>query len=670
MRRLTQLRLRARLLASFGFLVCLALGVAGFGAWQSGRLGTAITALNEEAAETTRLADSTRILFQIGASQQKFGISADPAALGELRADIQQAQHLLATEAADAGTEQATLANDLLGQLQTYQTAIEQYAGDVASMHQGQDALAKAGEKLGFAALALVSGASQDERGFVMPAAISAQARSADLASDAWHQIAVPNANGGAHITKLAADAHDSLRQVHLLAGADGAYLAGVADTMGKTLDEFVALDQALAATRQKLDESARTGLIPLLSGMQAAMKSRLDARLERAEGFRAATQSAVRQTMTLQGLAGLLALLLALPLALAIAQSIIGPVTSLTQIVTRLAGGDRDVTIPAQDRRDEMGDMARAIAVLQDAARQADRAAAEREAERTAKAQRGEKLAQISGEFESSVSVLIDELRHAADDMRATATTMSGSATDAGHEASAVAQAGETASAHVQAVAAAAEQLSASIAEISRQVANSSDMAQQAASDAKRTDDTVGRLSDAAQRIGQVIELISSIAGQTNLLALNATIEAARAGEAGKGFAVVASEVKNLANQTGRATDEIAAQIAAIQQTTQEAVTAIGGIARRINTLSGISAAVAASVDQQGSATMEIARSVQQAASGTHDVTERITRVQRTADETGQAAVAVLRSAQSLGAQAETLGNAVDRFVHGVRAA
>ena len=149
MRRLIELRLRARLLASFGFLVCLALGVAGFGAWQSGRLGTAITALNEEAAETTSLADATRILFQIGAGQQHFGISADPAALAELRADIAEARRLLGAEAADSGTEQAALANELLGQLQTYQADIDLYAGDVAAMRKGQADLAKAGEKLG-----------------------------------------------------------------------------------------------------------------------------------------------------------------------------------------------------------------------------------------------------------------------------------------------------------------------------------------------------------------------------------------------------------------------------------------------------------------------------------------------------------------------------------------
>jgi methyl-accepting chemotaxis protein len=221
-----------------------------------------------------------------------------------------------------------------------------------------------------------------------------------------------------------------------------------------------------------------------------------------------------------------------------------------------------------------------------------------------------------------------------------------------------------------VQTVAAAAEELASSISEISRQVAQSAKVADKALDDAKRTDTVVQALADSANKIGEVVGLISNIAGQTNLLALNATIEAARAGDAGKGFAVVASEVKNLATQTGKATDDISRQITQIQIATKEAVDSIRGISATISEISQIAAAIAAAVEEQGSATQEIARNVQEAASGTQEVSSNIVGVSQGANDTGSAAGEVLSAAGDLSRQAEQLRAEVGQYIDGVKAA
>jgi methyl-accepting chemotaxis protein len=253
---------------------------------------------------------------------------------------------------------------------------------------------------------------------------------------------------------------------------------------------------------------------------------------------------------------------------------------------------------------------------------------------------------------------------------MQSTAQSMSATAEETSQQAVTVASAAEQASANVQTVASAAEELLSSIAEIGRRVTQASGIAGSAANDGRRTDVIVRGLADEAQKIGEVIKLIQDVAGRTNLLALNATIEAARAGEAGKGFAVVASEVKNLANQTAKATDEIRARIAAIQSQTSAAVEAIRGICGTIEEINGISSSIAAAVEEQSTATREISRSVQQAATGTAQVSDNIGGVSTAADNTGAAASQVLGSASELAKQSEILRSEVENFLTRVRAA
>ena len=349
--------------------------------------------------------------------------------------------------------------------------------------------------------------------------------------------------------------------------------------------------------------------------------------------------------------------------------RSIVPPLNTMTSAMSDLAGGNFDVTIPAADRRDEVGDMAQAMTVFKENMIKARDAAEREKIEQKLRAERAEKMEKLVSQFEGDVSAVIKMVASASTELQATAGSMTATAEETSRQSTAVAAAAEEAATNVQTVAAAAEELSSSVSEISRQVAESAKIAGQAVGEAQTTDQKVQSLSEAAQKIGEVIGLINDIAAQTNLLALNATIEAARAGEAGKGFAVVAAEVKSLANQTARATDEISQQIGAIQSATQESVEAIKFIGQTINQISGISTNIASAVEQQGAATQEIARNVQQAATGTSEVTSTMSGVSQAASATGSAATQVLGASSELSQQSEHLRDRVEEFLNGVKA-
>ena len=357
--------------------------------------------------------------------------------------------------------------------------------------------------------------------------------------------------------------------------------------------------------------------------------------------------------------------------LAWLIGRSISVPIRRIGAVLMELANGNKAVEVPYADRRDEVGENARSAQTFKENLLKMEQLEAEqKEAERRAAEQRKGEMRQLADAFESAVGAIVGTVSSAATQLQAAAQTMSSAAEETTRQSTAVAAAAEQAASNVQTVASATEELAASTREIGGQVERSTAIASQAARDAEDTNHKVRALADASQKIGDIVKLISDIAGQTNLLALNATIEAARAGEAGRGFAVVAAEVKNLATQTAKATSEIAAQIAEIQAATSDSATAIAGITTTIGEVNQIAATIASAVEEQGAATQEIARNVQQASQGAGEVTSNIVSVSRAASDSSAASTQVLSSAGDLARQSERLRLEVTSFLATVRAA
>ncbi len=352
------------------------------------------------------------------------------------------------------------------------------------------------------------------------------------------------------------------------------------------------------------------------------------------------------------------------------IGRNLVARLVGLERTMTRLAAGDLAAEVGAKRGGDEIGQMAEALSVFREGIVKANAAAAEKAREQEAKARQAAAIDQLTREFNDGASSALAAVSTAATRMKGSAETMSRVAAQAKELTGATASASAQAAENVQTVAAATEELSGSITEISRQVGECTRIATQAVEQGGRSEVTVTALANAADRIGEVVGLINTIAAQTNLLALNATIEAARAGEAGKGFAVVASEVKNLATQTARATEGITEQVAAIQGSTKEAVETIKGIGQIIDKMSEIATTVAAAVEQQGAATAEIARNIQQAAAGTQNVSSNIDGVSGVANQTGETAAHVLESSGSLAAESEALSHQVASFLDRIKAA
>jgi methyl-accepting chemotaxis protein len=345
-------------------------------------------------------------------------------------------------------------------------------------------------------------------------------------------------------------------------------------------------------------------------------------------------------------------------------------PVAASVARLRLLSEGDTDTPIAGVERKDEIGEIATTMQVFRENLIRNREMQAREVEEAKARAQRTHAIETLTENFDRAATVVLKTVAAAATELQATATSMTATAEETARQATVVSGAAEETTANVQTVATATEELSASIHEISNQVTESTRIVGQAVVEAEQTNGKVQSLSDAAQKIGDVVRIINEIAGQTNLLALNATIEAARAGEAGKGFAVVASEVKTLATQTARATDEITGQVKAIQDATEGSAEAIRGIGATIHRVNEISTAIASAVEEQGAATQEISRSVQQAAQGTQEVSANIVIVSTAAQETGSAAAQVLEASTELAKQAEVMREEVERYIAGVRAA
>ncbi|MBR0776991.1 HAMP domain-containing protein [Bradyrhizobium diazoefficiens] len=402
---------------------------------------------------------------------------------------------------------------------------------------------------------------------------------------------------------------------------------------------------------------------------LSGELRSDLSADQQRIEASANATIGDTERLMLMLALGGLA---IGVALALMLGNGISRPMIAMCKAMRELASGNFDVVLPGLGRKDEIGEMAGAVEEFKlQAVAKAERDAAASEVQnREQAASRRSELIRFADDFESAVGAIVSNVSASAVQLESAASTLTRTAETTQTLSSQVADVSEQASSNMQSVATATEELSVSVEEIGRQVRDSNRIAEAAVVQARETDSRIGKLSHAAQQIGEVVKLITAIAEQTNLLALNATIEAARAGEAGRGFAVVASEVKSLASQTAKATDEISSHITGMQGATAESVAAIKEIGATIGQISSIATSIASAVAQQGTATQEIARSVQTVAQGTQTAATDIGQVNRGAAETGSASEEVLNSAKTLSSESTRLRAELDRFMGNIRAA
>ena len=443
-------------------------------------------------------------------------------------------------------------------------------------------------------------------------------------------------------------------------------------------LKEVAALLEAYREALAKLIHNAKaiddltldmTDSVAAISKGAAVMKSSLLADQKRLESESDSTIGETERLILILAAGGFL---LGCVWAFFLGTGISRPIAKMCSAMRELAAGNFDVVLPGLGRKDELGEMAAAVEEFKvQAVAKAERdAATQKSQNKASSAARRAELIRFADEFETAVGAIVSNVSASAVQLEASAGTLTRTAETTQSLSSQVAGASEQASGNMQSVASATEELSASVDEIGRRVKESSQIAEAAVRQAEQTDNRIGKLSRAAQEIGDVVKLITAIAEQTNLLALNATIEAARAGDAGRGFAVVASEVKSLASQTAKATDEISNHISGMQGATQESVAAIKEIGGTIGKISSIATTIADAVEQQSSATQEIARSVQNVAQGTEEAAASIMQVNRGATETGTASEEVLHSARTLSSESTRLREELDRFMANIRAA
>ncbi len=440
--------------------------------------------------------------------------------------------------------------------------------------------------------------------------------------------------------------------------------VSGMLEEYRRSLAMLIGNVKEIEGLIQEMTETAAE-----INKASAAMKTNLLADQKRLD---AESDAAIAETERLIVMLAAGGFLLGCIWAFFLGKGISRPMTRMCRAMRELAAGNFDVVLPGLGRKDEIGEMAGAVEEFKvQAVARAERDAASQEAQnKAASAARRAELIRFADDFETAVGAIVSNVSSSAVQLEAAAGTLTRTAETTQSLSSQVVGASEEASSNMQSVASATEELSASVDEIGRRVKESSQIADAAVRQAEQTDGRIGKLSRAAQEIGDVVKLITAIAEQTNLLALNATIEAARAGESGRGFAVVASEVKSLASQTAKATDEISNHISGMQGATQESVAAIKEIGGTIGKISDIASTIASAVEQQSSATQEIARSVQNVAQGTQEAAANVMQVNRGATETGSASEEVLNSARSLSSESTRLREELDRFMANIRAA
>jgi methyl-accepting chemotaxis protein len=662
------LRIRGRLYGGFGALVLFCAALAGFAVMQLGAIHTEVASLTVQSKNTIRVTEIAAELQGTRRALLRYTFDQDEASFAEAEKRMSKIADLLEEGIKTSISEERRAhykeAIKDIAELKAKRLAL----GDaVKQMLAGRNLLFTDGDQMAADVQKFVDAA--DKTDFTHEAnALETKVLVLRVAN--WRMLATRDAKGLANFKTNFEKAQQQIAALEKanLPSSLAALLAPVKTGVSKYAEAFDKTGPNLLLG----DELYYKAITPVIVGIIGKMETAKAGIGQAFEKIATETEDRISNTTVTQEMVAGAAVLIGLLIAFFIARGIIGPLSGLTSGMKELAGGNFGVVLPGLDRKDEVGDMAQAVETFKVKAAEKAREEAEVKVKQdlVAAQQRKADMIKLADTFESAVGEIIETVSSASTELEASASTLTSTAERAQELTTMVAAASEEASTNVQSVASATEELTSSVNEISRQVQESSRMAGDAVDQARKTNDRVGELSKAAARIGDVVELINTIAGQTNLLALNATIEAARAGEAGRGFAVVASEVKALAEQTAKATGEIGQQIAGIQAATQESVNAIREISGTIEKLSEISSAIAAAVEQQGAATQEISRNVQQAAHGTQQVSSHITDVQRGASETGSASSLVLSAAQSLSGDSSRLKLEVGKFLNSVRAA
>ena len=661
-------RIRGRLYGGFAILLMFCAGLTGFAVMQLTALRDQVDMLGLQSSNAVRASEIATELQAIRRGILRYTFDQDEASFAESDKRLAHVAELLDQAVATTRSEERKAA---------YRIAVKDIAdlknkraelGDtVKQMLAGRNLLFVEGDKM-----------AADVQKFVDAAAGTPFAHDANMLESKvllvrvanWRMLATRDAKGFA---TFKASVGKAQAQIAVLENLD--LSPELATILGTVKSGIVKYAEAFDRTGPGLvrgDELYYHSITPVIVDAIGEMDKTKESIGKAFDKTNTETRDLISSTVTMQELVAGLAVLLGLAIAFLIARGIIRPLSGLTAGMKELAGGNFGVILPGLDRKDEVGDMAQAVETFKVKAEDKAREEAETKIKQdeVLARQRKAEMARMADDFESAVGQIVATVSSASTQLEASAGTLTSTAERAQELATTVAAASEEASTNVQSVASATEELTSSVNEISRQVQESARMASEAVGQARSTTDRVSELSKAASRIGDVVELINTIAGQTNLLALNATIEAARAGEAGRGFAVVASEVKALAEQTAKATGEIGQQITGIQAATQDSVSAIKEISGTIEKLSEISSTIAAAVEEQGAATQEISRNVQQAAQGTQQVSSNVTDVQRGAAETGSASSQVLSAAQTLSADSSRLKLEVGKFLDSVRAA
>jgi methyl-accepting chemotaxis protein len=642
----------------------------------------AVNDANERAARSQKVADASLAahieLRKMQLTARDIRLAHTPAEVDKIVADLQQYKSVIGKEISAALlTAQGP---ETLDRLQKTKALMEGFAGAVEDLARSEitllaqidarSAVSNEWSKRLEAELASPALAKLDNRSDIEKLLYLADAKVSSLRAMVWRLGATGDQSMLAAIKQTEASLKDTFNK--LRGEADDRELLVVISTLSNIVKRFLATNEEVVNTEKLKNEIIVNRTVKQVAAAAELMEATV---ANAKKNALTSKEEVVTEIAAANRISLIMAIAVIVALIAAVAFSFLGvarPMTRLNGALGEMAGGNLDVVIPGAARGDEIGDLAKTVTVIRENAERKARDEAEAKVaqDRIAAQRRKAEMVRLADDFEGAVGKIVETVSSASNELESSAGTLTATAERAQELTTMVAAASEEASANVQSVASATEEMASSVTEIGRQVQESARMASEAVEQARTTNDRVGELSKAASRIGDVVELINTIAGQTNLLALNATIEAARAGDAGRGFAVVASEVKALAEQTSKATGEIGQQITGIQAATRDSVGAIEAISSTIEKLSEISSAIAAAVEEQGAATQEISRNVQQAAQGTQQVSSNITDVQRGAGETGSASSQVLAAAQSLSMDSGRLKSEVGKFLDSVRAA